>query len=145
MMENLNIGNGQQDIFKQMDIQDDKILLCLLRHIEKPTDSDRSKIKALQKSKVTYSQVEIDNCLKLGYMRHITIGIENTIGGYNACSRIVTTRKGTEHIECLWSASQYNRKWIDKICQFSWSKFWAIALSCFLTALFSQILRSCEK
>ena len=33
-----------------------------------PTDSDRKKIKALQKGKVTYSQVEINNCLRLGYM-----------------------------------------------------------------------------
>ena len=136
---------GNKTSINNMDKQDEKILLCLLRHIDIPTDSDRKKIKALQKGKVTYSQVEINSCLRLGYMQHITIGIENEAGGYNACSKIVLTQRGKEHIKYLWSASQYNRKWFEMMCQFSWSKLWAIALSCFLTAVFSQILRSCEK
>lgn len=84
---------GNKTSINNMDKQDEKILLCLLRHIDIPTDSDRKKIKALQKGKVTYSQVEINSCLRLGYMRHITIGIENEAGGYNACSKIVLTQR----------------------------------------------------
>lgn len=53
--------------FNDMDKQDEKILLCLLGHVDIPTDSDRKKIKALQKGKVTYSQAEINSCLRLGY------------------------------------------------------------------------------
>ena len=134
--------------FNDMDKRDEKILLCLLRHIDIPTDSDRKKIKALQKGKVSYSQVEINSCLIISYWRAFSAlcrqSCENTFYS-NACSKIVLTQRGKEHIEYLWPASQYNRKWFETMCQFSWSKFWAIALSCFLTAVFSQILRSCEK
>ena len=116
-------------------MNEDKILLCLLSHVSFLTGKDEAVKRKLQK-KVAFSQMETDLCLQLGYLRQELVSETNSEGVLLSYVRIVVTLKGTEHIGCLWSVSQYNRKWYQRIFQFSWEAWWTV----FLTALLSYLI-----
>lgn len=124
-------------------MNDDRLLLCLLNNIPNPSERDRSLIAKLSR-KVAFSQLEVDFCLNGCYIRDEIVSEPNMKGGTVSHRRNVVTPKGMQHIGYLWIISPYNRKWYQKVFQFSWASLWTAVLTAFLTYLFSQ-LQGCQR
>lgn len=123
-------------------MNEDKILYCLLCHLQNLDETEKEIIIKL-KDKVVFSQIEIDLCLQLGYLRKEMVSEPNLKGGLYSYQRDTTTPKGETHIKNLWSVSLYNRKWYRRVFQFSWSNFWTVVLTSFLSVLFTYLFGCC--
>lgn len=78
----------------------DKILLCLLQHLDKSEEETLTETNLLRKG-INYDEEIIDFCIKKNYLHYELEMLENIKGGYNSRTILKATSRGASKVKYL--------------------------------------------